>query len=366
MAKKILSPGQKKRRTISIVMVVLTLVAAAVVAVIPTAAEKEARQLEQQHASATATVNAVTDEVSEYRGRKGRKITEHEYSTDYQFTLDGEQVDGHTIISASEYEALNEGDSLEVWFPEGQPELAMPKMVADRLAVSTPVDRVRPYVSWILMIAGAITGVLMLLFGREPKGVLPEGFYSENGWLDVDDKYLVYLTDSHLYSVSIDKKQVGTMQKLYQSGASIDQLLANAGDKYVGIPLSAITEVESHFHKDTIDVTYQIEGKSDSESLEFLNPAVKRHAAERIAKALPGNLNREDVQKTRLQSAMPALVVTALLAAAIFFVDNRLVDFGAILLLLLSVKVLLTRLFKPVALTRWLLPVETKAAELVN
>lgn len=66
------------------------------------------------------------------------------------------------------------------------------------------------------MIAGAITGVLMLLFGREPKGVLPEGF-CENGWLDVDDKYLVYLTDSHLYSVSIDKKQVGTMQKLYQS-----------------------------------------------------------------------------------------------------------------------------------------------------
>ena len=72
MAKKILSPGQKKRRTISIVMVVLTLVAAAVVAVIPTAAEKEARQLELQHASATATVNAVTDEVSEHRGCKGR------------------------------------------------------------------------------------------------------------------------------------------------------------------------------------------------------------------------------------------------------------------------------------------------------
>ena len=119
MAKKILSPGQKKRRTISIVMVVLTLVAAAVVAVIPTAAEKEARQLEQQHASATATVNAVTDEVSEYRGRKGRKITEHEYSTDYQFTLDGEQVDGHTIISASEYEALNEGIAWKSGSPRG-------------------------------------------------------------------------------------------------------------------------------------------------------------------------------------------------------------------------------------------------------
>ena len=124
--------------------------------------------------------------------------------------------------------------------------------------------------------------------------------------------------------------------------------------------------MESHFHKDTIEVSYQLEGKSDSETLEFLNPAVKRHAAERIAKALPSNLNREDVQKTRLQSALPALVVTALLAAVIVFVDNRLVDFGAILLLLWSVKVLLTRLLKPVALTRWLLPVEAKAAELVN
>ena len=366
MAKKILSPGQKKRRAITILMVLLTLVAAAVVAVIPTEAEKEARQLEQQHETATATVNAVTDEVSEHRGRKGRKITEHEYSTDYQFSLDGEPMAGHAILSASEYEVLNEGDSLEVWYPKGQPELAMPKMVADRLAVSTPLDRLLPHISLILMIAGAITGVLMVLFGREPKGVLPEGFYSENGWLDVDDKYLVYLTDSHLYSVSIDKKQVGTMQKLYQSGATIEDLLANAGDKYIGIPLSAITEVESHFHKDTITASYQLDGKSDSETLEFLNPAVKRHAAERIAKALPGNLHREEVQKTRLQSALPALVVTALLVAVVFFVDNRLVDIGAILLLLLSVKVLLTRLLKPVALTRWLLPVEAKAVELVN
>ena len=65
-------------------------------------------------------------------------------------------------------------------------------------------------------------------------------------------------------------------------------------------------------------------------------------------------------------AAIIFVVGIVLLAAAIFVVANRLVDIGAILFLLLSVKVLLTRLFKPVALTRWLLPVETKAAELVN
>lgn len=366
MAKKILSPGQKKRRWIIAIMVVLTLAVAAVIACLPTAAEQEARQLEQAHETATATLTAVTDEVSEYTGRKGRKVTEHDYAADYDFILEGEQLSGHSPLSAAEYEALNEGDAIEIWFPKGQPELAMPKLVADRLAVSTPVDRLRPYISWILPAAAALTTLLLFLFGREPKGVLPEGFYTENSWLDVDDKYLVYLTESHLYSITIGKNEVGAIQKLYQNGAAIDKLLAEAGGKHVSIPLAAISEVESHFHKDTLEVTYVVDGKTDYETLEFLNPAVKRHAAEQIGKALPPHLNREDVQKGRLQSALPALIVSLLLGAAIYFVHSTLVHIIAVLLLLWCLKVILTRLLRPVALTRWSLPVAPKPAELVS
>lgn len=366
MAKKILSPGQKKRRWIIAIMTVLTLGVSALIGCIPTAAEQEARQLEKNHDTATATLTTMTDKVSEYTGRKGRKVTEHDYSADYDFALQGEQVSGHAELSAAEYEALNEGDQIEIWFPKEQPTLSMPKLVADRLAVSTPIDRLRPYISWILPAAAALTMLMLFLFGREPKGVLPEGFYTENSWLDVEDKYLVYLTDSHLYSISIGKNEVGAIQKLYQNGAPIDKLLAEAGGKHIAIPLAAISEVESHFHKDTLNISYVLEGKTDYESLEFLNPAVKRHAAEQIGKALPTNFNREDVQKGRIQSALPALVVSLVLGAAIYFVHSTLVDIIAILLLVWCLKVVLTRLLRPVALTRWSLPAAAKPAELVS
>jgi hypothetical protein len=366
MAKKILSPGQKKRRWIIAIMVSLTLAVSALIACLPTAAEREARMLEQSHDMATATLTAVTDEVSEYTGRKGRRMTEHDYSADYDFALQGEQLSGHAALSAAEYRALNEGEQIEIWFPKDQPALSMPKMVADRLAVSTPIDRLSPYIRWILPAAAALTTLMLFLFGREPKGVLPEGFYTENSWLDVDDKYLVYLTDDHLYSISIGKNEVGAIQRLYQNGATIDKLLAEAGGKHVSIPLAAISEVESHFHKDTLEVTYVVDGKTDYETLEFLNPAVKRHAAEQIGKALPPHMNREDVQKGRLQSALPALIVSLVLGAAIYFVHSTLVHIIAILLLLWCLKVVLTRLLRPVALTRWSLPVAPKPAELVS
>ncbi len=44
------------------------------------------------------------------------------------------------------------------------------------------------------------------LFVKVSQGSLPEGFYTQNSWLDVDDKYLVLIQADELFFLSLKEK----------------------------------------------------------------------------------------------------------------------------------------------------------------
>ncbi|OED34872.1 hypothetical protein AB833_31800 [Chromatiales bacterium (ex Bugula neritina AB1)] len=147
---------------------------------------------------------------------------------------------------------------------------------------------------------------------RESGKKLSEGFYTDHSWLDVEDYQVVFLESDHLAVFKFDKDSFSEVQKAYQTQKSFSQLVQLAKGTQLIIPFSQITELESRHDKNTLTVCVSNEGEDSAHEIEFINPATKSHALSKIEKLLPGALNHEKVDKSRLASASIAIIVLAI------------------------------------------------------
>jgi hypothetical protein len=347
MAKTLRSPGQKRKLWIRSSMVVLALLGLTLAYFIKGPAQVAAIERTKHHVAAEATITALDVTEEEYRGRKGRKKTREVYSVSYEYVVNGEQYQQQHSLSYGEYSELAGQETLQVWFAEPKPEEAIPQIVVEHQASESGMDRVIDAGPYIIGLALLLNIVLTLLFGREPKGTLPEGFYTENSWLDVEDNRLVALDGQNLLSLSFEGKHAADVQKLYQSGAGLAAIIGQVPCKQKLIDLNTVSKVSSEHFRDTIQLTFSADGKESSESLEFLSSTVKEHALKQIARALPASLRMNVERLTRLQAARPSLIGALLSAGALYYFDNMLAVAGCALVLLWSLKVLLQRVLDP-------------------
>ncbi|MBC9248703.1 hypothetical protein A9179_00295 [Pseudomonas alcaligenes] len=348
MAKTLRSPGQKRKLWIRSSMVVLALLGLTLAYFIKGPAQVAAIERTKHHVAAEATITSLDVKEEEYRGRKGRKKTREVYSVSYQYAVGGTQYQQEHSLSYGEYEDLSGKESLQVWFAEQKPEEAVPQIVVEHQAHESAVERVIDAAPYVIGLALLLNIVLTLLFGREPKGKLPEGFYTENSWLDIEDDRLVALDGHNLVSVSFDSKHTDNVQELYQSGAGLAAIVAQVACKQKVIDLNTVSKVTSDHFRDTIYLTFSVDGKESSESLEFLNATVKEHALKQIARALPASLRMSVEKLTRLQAARFSLIVALISAGALYyFLGNVLAVAGCVLVLLWSLKTAVQRLLDP-------------------
>ncbi|MEN0105232.1 MAG: hypothetical protein AAGC84_02285 [Pseudomonas sp.] len=355
---KLRSPGQKRKLWIRVSMVVLAVLGLTAAYFIKGPAQVAAIQLAKHHNSAQATVASLDQAEEEYRGRKGRKKTRIVYSVSYSYEINGQRYEQQQAITAGEYDALEGQQNVDVWYAEGKPEAAKPQLLVEHLANEPGGDRVFDAATWFIPLVVILNLVLTFLFGREPKGKLPEGFYSENSWLDVEDDRLIVLDGTTVLSMSFDKKHRDEVQEIYQrglqSGRYLEELLAKVETKRTLVDLNTVSKMTSEHYDDVIRLTYSVDGKEDSLSLEFLSATVKAHALQRIARALPANLNMSVEKLTRLQAARVPLVVALLsIGGAYYFLDHIWVVGLLGLLALYGLKVGLARLIDPTITTRF-------------
>jgi hypothetical protein len=351
------SPGQKRKLLIRVSMIVLAVVGLAAAYYIKGPEQVAAIQLVKQHNSAQATVASLEETEEEYRNLKGRKKTRTVYSLSYTYDVNGTRYEHDQSIGYGEYNALEGHETLEVWYAEGKPDSAKPQLIIENLAREDGLERalfdVAPKLIPALLV---LNFILSLLFGREPKGKLPEGFYTENSWLDVEDDRLIVLDGSHVLSLSFDKKQRSKVQEIYQRGGLngnfLEEILAKVETKRTLVDLNTVSKVTSEHYDDVIRLTYNDGGKDQTLSLEFLSATVKAHALQRIARALPATLNMNVEKLTRLQAARVALVVAVVsTGVAYYFLDHIWVVGLLGLLSLYALKVGVARLIDPTITT---------------
>lgn len=354
MGKKFKTPGQIRKLKIKLSCFALAFTCLVLAYFTPGPAQLSAIELQQDHLSAPITITAINEVEEESRGRRGRKTIKNVIYLDYQYQAENQTFKNTITFSEGDFMAFQNISEPEVWFHKGDARNAKlaGKVKAD--AAKKPIQRVFSVGMIALPILYVLNIILGLLFGREPKGYMPEGFYTEDSWLDIEDNYLIKLKNNNINIVAFDKKMANTIQTRYQNCDPFDDVIKEISVKQTIIPLDSITCIESDHFRDTIYIEYATKDEEESKSLEFLNATVKAHALEKISEKLSTDFSRSDKQFTRFDATKWRLVLAMTFAAITFYYADMIVVLviGTIASLYF-VKSLFARLIDPTLRTKW-------------
>ncbi len=149
------------------------------------------------------------------------------------------------------------------------------------------------------------------------------GFYTDHSWLDIDDRFVVFLENDELIYFGFHKKLIPKVQRAYQDDKTLEELISISKSKKVNrINLQQISELTSRHNSDVIGI------KSDDESysVEFLNQAIKAHALEAIKVRMPTDLDYKLTQKSRIGAAIPATLFLLSIFLIGYYVDALVVQ----------------------------------------
>lgn len=354
---KFKSPGQKRKGIVRIFSFILFLVATYGASLILGYFNNTMLKWVDNHKEVNANVIAQSVESETYRNRKGRERTRDVYYLEYSFKADGEEFFNSVTVDEEQYSNYQIGSDIAVWYAADNPNTSeykntIQKSVANNNTVGNMFGVV-PYTAPGILF---VYWVLTLIFVRESTKVLPEGFYTENSWLDIDDNYIVAIDNTDLVFFDIDAKQTSTVQEAYQNNASIEELIAiSKSSKFKRVPINEITAVASAHNSDVFVVTHG----EDEHSVEFLNQTVKAHALNALKQHMPTELEYQKSEKTRLQAVVPSLLLFVLLIAIVVLADIFVLNL--LLGLLILIKVLprmVVRLMDPTVTELWQLSEE--------
>lgn len=326
---KFKSPGQKRKGIVRIVSLLIFVAATYAGSLVLAFFNTGALSWIDNHTEVSASIIELNHYEEETRNLKGRKRTSDYYEVSYLFTVEQEEYENTVSIDYSDFSSVTAGEEITVWYDTSDPYISDTKANAQSdVNSNTTVGNmvgVAPYSAPLTLF---IYWLLQIIFVRESKKSLPQGFYTEKSWLDIDDNYVVAIDNDDLVFFNIHEKQAGNVQDAYQNDAPLEELIAiSQSSNFKRIPLNEITALSSNHNSDV----FVIEHGEDSHSVEFLNQTVKAHALEAVKKCLPESLNYTKQEKSRIESVTPSvlfllvLIVTAV--ALDIFVLNLIIVF---------------------------------------
>ena len=154
MAKKLRSPGQKRKLWIRNAMILFALIGLSAAYFIKGPQQVAAIKLVKQHSEVEASIDSLDHEEEQYHTAKGKRRTREIYSVSYSFSLGGNDYEEQTTLSYDEYNALEGLQTLPIWFADNQPETSLPKIVIQHRASESPLERVFDAGKYLLPNAG--------------------------------------------------------------------------------------------------------------------------------------------------------------------------------------------------------------------
>lgn len=359
------SPGQRRRRNIKLFFVFCVLAITAAAWFVPGPGQLVARAAVRDPGTVAiaATVQGLEQREEQYRNFKGRRRTRTNYYATLTYELNGDTVTKTREIDSEQFHRFTEGDTVELWGIGPNHDLIRLKedVLAD--ANMSPMARSMSAAFTSGIACFVLAFITLPIFGREPNGYLPEGFYNDSNWLDVEDGQLIAIHDNQLLRFKFNDSQVGKVQSLYQANQPLEDIIAlkGKGNKLVAVPLQRIIGVSSDHYEDTYTIRYETRDEKSGEeeekslTLEFLNPTVKAHAMEALAARLAEyrEMSKEVVHLTRLQSTLPGLVCLLLGGLGVWYFDNIILLLLCALFALMGAKSFVARLWSPTVTTRY-------------
>ena len=372
---KFSTPGQKRKRNIKITLILL--VGAIVITSWyiegPSQRLAKAAIADPEKVVIEANVVELTQETERYRTLKGKRRTRTNSYVTLSYEFQGETITEKKEISESHFDTLEQGGSVELWATGPKHDLILFKREIMSDANTSPLSRSIQAATFSGIGAFVLSLILIPVFGREPDGYMPEGFYSESSWLDVEDHQLIGIGENELVRFKFSKNCATAVQKAYQDDQPLTDLVQIRGkdNKVDVIPLAAIDKVSSRHFDDTYEVSYQVadsktgEAKSDTMNLEFLNPTLKTHAMESLIKRLAGtqSFDKQITHYSRLKSVLPSGIGLLIGLAGVWYFDNLIGLALCGLLALYMLKHVIARLWSPTVLTEYTKPVAQAAEE---
>ena len=349
------SPGQKRKGWVRIISIALFALLTYGGSLVLGSLNTATLAWTENHGEATAVVTAKNAETEEYRNLKGRKRTRTHHYVSYDFQVEGQTYSNTVTASSSDYENAQAGDKLVVWYAADDPSLSdTAANIRSERASNDTVGNMLGVVPYTGPAALFIYGILTLLFVRESKNAMPDGFYTETSWLDVDDNYLVALDGATLVTVKLEEKLASGVQDAYQQGASLTELVdLNKGKNVTRIPLTDVDKVTSDHNSDVISIRHG----DETHMVEFLTQALKAHALERLKPLLPDGLTYSEKHRTRLQAALPSMIMLAILVGVGYTVDMFLLQLlVGVATLVWVIPRLFSRLLDPTRTQQWFRP----------
>lgn len=345
------STGQKKQTRAMAIVVVSFVVMVFVAATLAKYVALGSLEWVADAAKATAVVIGVNEENEEYRDNRGRK--RYRVWLAYQFDAEGQTITGKTDVST--VPKLSRTDQeLVILYQPGNPQ----KHTFEYHVKSTLSKKgLLPYVISTLPFTGGAAYflhiILALLWVRKSTVILPEGFYKEDRWLDVDDKYVVGIDQGDLVYFDIHKKRVKEVQQAFQEGKPMSELVQLGQYRsLVTMPLSDITKVVTDHNSDVIYVTHN----GTEHRVEFLNVKVKAHALKRILRKIPHSKQYEKRERSRLNAVKMSLIGSLLVIGAAWYFDHSGSYVIAVFVLVAwLVPTFLSRLLDPHTTRTWLI-----------
>jgi hypothetical protein len=321
---KFQSPGQKRKKIVRILSFIIFLVATYVGSIVAAHFKNTIYQWIDDHQQVTALVMDLSTEEDEYRNLKGRKRSTTIYMISYAFDIGQEKFENTIEVDHSLYSSLQQGDSLTVWYASSDPLLNDARAnIESTIASNTTIGNMLSAAPYTAPASLFLYYLLSFIFVRESKKKLVPGFYNDQSWLDIDDKYIVYLNQDELVYFAFDKRVSSKVQQAYQEDKALDELISISKPKEINrIPLQQITELSSNHNSDIIYIEYE----DKTHSIEFLNQAIKAHALEIIKLQIPKELNYQLDQKSRLGATIPAALTLLAIFLIGYFVNMLLIQ----------------------------------------
>ena len=352
---KIQSPGQKRKKIVRIIGVVIFLLATWAGSLVSAYVKDIVYAWTDDHQQILATVVELSAEKNEYRNLKGRKRYETIYLVTYDFTVGQETYSNTVEVGESLYSGLEQGGSLPVWYASTDPYVSDAQVnIESAVASNTVVGNLISVAPFTAPAALFIYYLLSLIFVRESKTKLAPGFYSDHSWLDIDDHQVVFLEGDELVYFGFDKKYTSEVQRAYQEDKSLDEVAEISKTKEVKrIDLQQISKLRSEHNSDVIIIRVG----DDRHTIEFLNQAIKAHALERIQARLSVEIDHDQLHKSRIGAARPALILLAVIVLLGWYFDALVVQ---VILAMIGigwvVPTIFSRLVDPTEIKTWARP----------
>ena len=375
---KFSTPGQRRKRYIKILLGLMVVAISTVAWFVEGPGQRTAKAALKDPGTINfqAQISNLTYEEETYRNFKGKRRSRTNYYADFSYTFNGQPKVETREISSSQYEKWEDGLQVDMMAIGPQHDKIELKSDVVSDATTSPLGRCIQAAIFSAIGAVGLSFILLPVFGREPDGYMPEGFYTEQSWLDVDDNQLIAIVESELVRFKFDSSLTGKVQKAYQNNVPLAQILTikGKGVKLDVIPLDKVQSISSSHYEDTYDVHFEVsepgakEIKTKSINLEFLNPTVKTHAMEALVKRVTPfqQLEKTVTHYSRFKSAMPGAIGFLVGAAGLWYFEHWILMVLLSLLCLFSLKSLVARLWSPTVYTQYASQPVTSVAEPVR